>query len=375
MKNVIVIGAGILGVSTAYHLSKRGVNVTLIDRQDLGQATAAAAGIICPWLSQRRNKAWYRLAKNGARYYKQLIAELEAEGEAHTGYAKVGALCLHEDLSKLQAMLERAEKRREEAPEIGKLTLLSGDEAKQRFPLLSEGFHVLHVEGAARVDGRKLTEAMQRLAIRYGARYINGQATLLVKQKTIIGVSVNNEHIEAEKVIVCAGAWSNELLHPLGINIHVDYQKAQIIHLKAKEAIAKETASWPVVMPPNDQYMLAFDDGKIVIGATHENDVEGFDTTPTVAGMHDIMQKGLYTASGIASCSFDEVRVGFRPFTANFLPVFGEVEEWSKLFLANGLGSSGLTAGPYVGLQLAKLVMGETLDLPLEDYALQLARK
>lgn len=51
MKTYIVIGAGILGASTAYHLAKAGVRVTLVDRQDLGQATNAAAGIVCPWLS------------------------------------------------------------------------------------------------------------------------------------------------------------------------------------------------------------------------------------------------------------------------------------------------------------------------------------
>lgn len=63
MKSHIVIGAGILGASAAYHLAKAGAKVTVIDRKDPGQATDAAAGIICPWLSQRRNKAWYALAK------------------------------------------------------------------------------------------------------------------------------------------------------------------------------------------------------------------------------------------------------------------------------------------------------------------------
>lgn len=69
MQTYIVVGAGILGASTAYHLAKAGAQVTLVDRQDLGQATDAAAGIICPWLTQRRNKAWYQLAKNGAKFY------------------------------------------------------------------------------------------------------------------------------------------------------------------------------------------------------------------------------------------------------------------------------------------------------------------
>lgn len=68
MKKVIIIGAGILGASTAYQLAKLGAKVLIIDRKDKGQATDAAAGIICPWLSQRRNQVWYRLAKAGARF-------------------------------------------------------------------------------------------------------------------------------------------------------------------------------------------------------------------------------------------------------------------------------------------------------------------
>src|SRR3954471_10614119 len=104
MSSYIVIGGGILGASTAYHLAKQNVKVTLIDRQDPGQASAAAAGIICPWISQRRNKKWYALVQNGAKYYKQLVHELEDLGETSTGYKQVGAIALQNDEKKLQKM-------------------------------------------------------------------------------------------------------------------------------------------------------------------------------------------------------------------------------------------------------------------------------
>ena len=63
-----------------------------MDRQQLGQATDAGAGIVCPWLSQRRNKAWYKIVKSGARYYSSLIQQLEEDGETDTGYNRVGAM-------------------------------------------------------------------------------------------------------------------------------------------------------------------------------------------------------------------------------------------------------------------------------------------
>lgn len=52
MKSFIVVGAGILGASAAYHIAKKGADVTLIDRGERGRATDAAAGIVCPWLSR-----------------------------------------------------------------------------------------------------------------------------------------------------------------------------------------------------------------------------------------------------------------------------------------------------------------------------------
>lgn len=371
MKKVIVIGAGILGASAAYQLSKLGAEVIIIDRKDAGQATDAAAGIICPWLSQRRNKAWYRLAKAGASFYPSLIQELEEAGEVNTGYAKVGAICIHDDLKKLVAMKERAETRREDAPEIGELTLLTDLEAQEKFPLLSEGYHALHVSGAARVDGRELRNALLRAAQRNGAQLIAGDAILGHDQHEITSVRVGGHTFTADEVLVCAGAWSNALLHPLGIMIQVYYQKAQIMHLQL--AGQTSTVQWPVVIPPTDQYLLAFADGRIVIGATHENEVVGYDTSVTAGGMQEILNKGLQTASGLADCSLNEIRVGFRPFTADFLPVLGKVPGWKKLIVANGLGSSGLTMGPYLGEQLAKLAMNQQVDIELEDYAVERA--
>ncbi len=369
MKKVIVIGAGILGASAAYQLSKLGAEVIIIDRTDAGQATDAAAGIICPWLSQRRNKAWYRLAKAGARFYPSLIQELEEAGENKTGYAKVGAICIHDDPKKLIAMKERAELRRGDAPEIGELTMLTDLEAKQKFPLLSERYQALHVSGAARVDGRELRNALLRAAQRNGMQMIKGDAILEQNNHEITGVRVGQQIFTADEVMVCAGAWSNALLHPLEIKIQVHYQKAQIMHLQlAGEA---STEQWPVVIPPSDQYLLAFADGRIVIGATHENDVEGYDTSVTAGGMQEILNKGLQTASGLADCSLNEIRVGFRPFTTDFLPVLGRVQGWNKLIVANGLGSSGLTMGPFLGEQLAKLAMNQQVDIQLEDYAVE----
>ncbi|WP_163099908.1 NAD(P)/FAD-dependent oxidoreductase [Peribacillus alkalitolerans] len=364
MKSFIVVGAGILGASTAYHLAKNGAKVTLVDRKDKGQATDAAAGIICPWVSQRRNKAWYQLAKGGAKYYPTLIKELESVGESDTGYDQVGAICLHSEEEKLDKLEERANKRRDDAPEIGEITRLSASETQALFPPLSDRYSSVHISGAGRVNGRAVRTSLIRVAINYGVHLINGDAKLVFTNNIVNGIEVNGKIVEADQVIVTAGAWSKELLEPLGISFLVTPQKAQIIHLGLP---GFETSKWPVVMPPNDQYLLSFEDGRVVVGATHENDV-GFDHRVTAGGVLEVLKKALAIAPGLANGTLLETRVGYRPFTPGFLPVIGELPNFKGILVANGLGASGLTCGPYVGAELAKLVLGHSTEININNY-------
>ncbi|MDE8565484.1 FAD-binding oxidoreductase [Anoxybacillus rupiensis] len=364
MKSYIVVGAGILGASTAYHLAREGAAVTIIDRGDKGQATAAAAGIVCPWVSQRRNQVWYRLARGGAKFYPSLIQELQSHGETETGYERVGALCLHTDKEKLEKMMDRTLQRRQEAPEIGEVTKLSFAQAKQLVPALAEGYEAVYVSGAARVNGKALRDALVRAAQKLGAIYIKGDAKIVQQHSHVNGVEVAGTYYQADAVVIAAGAWAKELLLPLGIEFLVTPQRAQIIHLEKPE---QDTDHWPVVMPPNNQYLLTFPKGRVVVGATHEDGV-GFDCRATAGGVYEILHKALAIAPGLSDCTHSETRVGFRPYTPGFLPVFGALPGFTGIYVANGLGASGLTAGPYLGAELAKLIVGKPTELNPLDY-------
>lgn len=369
MERIIIVGAGILGASAAYHLTKQGAEVLVVDRKDKGQATDAAAGIICPWISQRRNKAWYALARGGASYYPELIQQLEEDSERDTGYRKVGAISLQRELDKLEKMEARALERREEAPEIGQVRLLNEEATSALFPLLSEGFSSVYVEGAARVDGRALRDALLHAAEKLGAKILYGSATIATEERKISGIRIGEELIQSSKVIIAVGAWAPELLEPLGLKVEVTGQKAQIIHLHMD---GQKTAEWPVVMPPTDQYILPSDDGKVVIGATHEDEA-GFTLHATAGGIHEVLDKALNIAPSLEEAEFQEIRVGFRPFTPGFLPVIGEVPGHPELLFANGLGASGLTVGPYLGKQLASIALGLEVDIDLSLYEVEKA--
>ena len=370
MKKVVIIGAGILGATTAYRLAKKGVKVIIIDQKDQGQATAAAAGIICPWLTQRRNKAWYYLAKEGARLYPSLIQELNEDGETNTGYSRVGALSLHNDRDKLMKAYNRGLKRIPDTPEMGELTILDAKQTKELFPLADDKYESFHISGAARVDGRSIRAALLSGAKKYGAELKLGKAEILNKKSNVTGVLLNGTVIEADSVICTSGAWMNETLKPLGIQFKSYPQRGQILHFNLQGV---DTNQWPVIMPPNHLSIVPFSD-RIVVGATHEDDA-GFEAQLTAGGMKEILDKAMDIIPGLSDWSLLETRVGFRPFTPGSLPVFGSIPSFSHLYAANGLGASGLTTGPYLGTQLAKLVLDEELDIDLANYDINHALK
>src|ERR1700719_1818446 len=76
---VVVVGAGIAGASAAFHLTRFGADVCLVESNGPGRATLAGAGIICPWLSQNEDPRYQTLAFAAVRYYPELVARLAGE--------------------------------------------------------------------------------------------------------------------------------------------------------------------------------------------------------------------------------------------------------------------------------------------------------
>jgi D-amino-acid dehydrogenase len=362
---LVVVGAGILGASAAYHLARQGVEVVLVDRADEGRATAAGAGIVCPWGSPAENRPYYALLAGGARYYPELIAMLREDGEQDLGYARVGGLYVPERVADLEATQKRLRARVAQAPEAGQIQRVTPAEARKLFPPLRPEQPGLFVSGGARVDGRRAASALQRAAIRRGARLVQGSAELVLRGNSVTGVRVDGQAIEADCVVAAAGAWAPSLLAPTGIRLAVEPQRGQIIHLRLP---GTDTSRWPILMPLSNYYLLAFDDARVVIGATREFK-SGFDYRFTAGGVAEVLNAGLAVAPGLATWTLQEVRIGFRPLAADNWPMLGTVPGLEGLLIGNGLGPSGLTIGPYAGALLAKAALGEPTEVALADYA------
>ena len=133
--------------------------MTIFDH-GIGQATKAAAGIISPWFSKRRNKAWYRMARLGADFYLDLIADLQKDGFATKFYQQTGVFLLKKKEKSLETLYELANQRRHESQLIGNLQLFSRAEAMEYFPGLQGFDRLLYASGGARVDGSLLTQIL-----------------------------------------------------------------------------------------------------------------------------------------------------------------------------------------------------------------------
>jgi D-amino-acid dehydrogenase len=116
--------------------------------------------------------------------------------------------------------------------------------------------------------------------------------------------------------------------------------------------------------------MLAFDDHRVVAGATRETG-SGFDYRVTAGGLAEVLGEALSTAPGLATATHLETRVGFRPMSPDGRPVLGPVPGTEGLIVATGLGPTGLTMGPYAGSIAARLALGQPPGVDLAPFSPQ----
>ena len=355
MKKVAIVGAGIVGATAAYYLSKEAdVEVTVFDHGH-GQATKAAAGIISPWFSKRRNKAWYKMARLGADFYVDLLADLEKTGQKVDFYQRSGVFLLKKDDSKLEELYDLALQRRDESPLIGELAILDQAAASSLFPGL-EGFErLLYASGGARVDGQLLV-----------SRLLEASQVKVVKKEVSLnplkpGYQIDDQIFD--QVILSTGAWLGHILEPLGYEVDVRPQKGQLRDYQ----VPQDMGAYPVVMPEGEWDLIPFPGGKLSLGATHENDM-GFDLVVDENLLQQMTEAANPFYPSLKDAVLSGERVGIRAYTSDFSPFFGQVPNLSGVYTASGLGSSGLTTGPIIGYHLAQMLQGENGVLNPADY-------
>lgn len=247
--NIGIIGGGIVGVTAAYYLSKTH-QVTLYD-DGKNQATRASAGIICPWLSQRRNKDWYRLTANGAAFYQTLCHDLQQDNISTTFYRQNGALFFKKTPELLHKLYQLAQQRKEIDSFIGDISLLSSEIIKQQFPELQTTRDGIFISGGACIDGRDYLKAVKKGALQNGCLFKNERVSI---------TQIAQHH---DKIIICAGAFSKELLESIGYTVDITAQKGQLFTVDLSH---QHTENYPVIIPQSEFDLLPYDNGHWVIG-------------------------------------------------------------------------------------------------------------
>ena len=337
-----------------------GASVLVLDRSDEGRATDAGAGIVAPAVSSMTNSAWHELAGAAARAYPKLAAELDSVG-LDTGYRRVGLLSVGIDddgVERFEAFMDRVTARldRYGHPTGHDVRLVDPDEARRQYPALGQVRVAAMDTGAARVDAKPMSVAMLTAAVAAGAE--------------VREASVDSVHqllaSQAELVVIAGGAWSARFGSELGVEIPVEPQRGQIVHLSVPESLG-DTADWPMLSQLTDQYQVSWPNGKVAVGATRETG-SGFVIRNSVDGVREVLDEATMVAPGLRGAAIEEIRVGVRPLTPDQLPVIGRVPDHPNVILATGHGATGLMTGPYSGRLAADIALGEPIGLDLEPF-------
>jgi D-amino-acid dehydrogenase len=352
MTSAVVVGAGIAGATVALGLAHRGVVVTVVDAELDGRATAAGAGIVQPW-SSAVTGPYYDLYARGAAHYSTFVAQLGDLGITDVGYRRCGSLVVADDAAAIEAVEARLRARRPAAPAMGDVERLDGTGIRARFPPLREGLHGLSVPGGARVDGRLLVAGVLDATRHLGGTVRTGTVTVQPTPSDRVEVTVDGEVVGGDVVVVAGGAWTRPLLAPFGARVDVEPQRGQIVHLHLADV---DTTAWPTIVPVGDHYLVPFDGGRVVAGATRETG-SGFDARVTAGGVRRVLDDALALAPGLTDATLIDVRVGLRPLAAGMVPTVGPIPGLDAVHVASGYGAAGLTMAPVLGDALAELIV------------------
>lgn len=356
MLDAIVIGGGILGQSVGYHLARAGARAVVIDRRDEGRATDAGAGIITSGGDPASGNPWSRLVGEAEAYYPTLVDALGRDGTEDTGYSVCGSLIVAVSAGEKSAFEEAsAGVPRGEGRDGGGAVVVEGARARELFPALDAVEGALYEPSAARVDGRKLSAALQASGVGQG---------LDVRHESVDGIElgggratsviVNGERVEAGHVVIAGGAWSDAFGEQLGVRLPVGPMRGQIAHLDLGET---DTSDWTIVSGFRGHYLVPWDDNRVVAGATREMDA-GYKVETTVEGMLEVLSEATRVAPGLRGASVKEFRVGLRPATSDGFPIIGAIPHAPNIHVVTGHGPMGLHLGPYSGKVVADTILG-----------------
>ncbi len=357
-KQVVIVGGGVIGLLTAFNLAAEVEQVVLCDRGELGQESSwAGGGIVSPLYPWRYSPAVTALAHWSQDFYPQLGERLftstGVDPEVHT----TGLYWLDlEDEAEALAWAER---------EGRPLSAVDISAAYDAVPVLGPGFHrAIYMAGVANVRNPRLVkslkaalQAMPNVSIREHCE-ITGFSQ---DAGRITGVETIDGAIAADRVVLTAGAWSGDLLRPLGLDLPVEPVKGQMILFKCAEDFL------PSMVLAKGRYAIPRRDGHILVGSTLEH--AGYDKTPTAEALESLKASAIELLPALAEATPVGHWAGLRPGSPEGIPFIGEVPGWEGLWLNCGHYRNGLVLAPASCQLFADLLLGREPIIDPRPYA------
>jgi glycine oxidase len=359
--DVVIVGGGIIGLSTAWRAARRGLSVAVLERERVGAgASSVAAGMLAPASEAEFGTAAERHLELGLRsagLWPDFAVELERESGAEVELARSGTLMLARDGDEARELERVVEHRRSLGLDVERVL---PSEARAREPGLAPCVRMgLAIEGDRAVDPRQVLAALRQACERAGVRVREGAPVAEVLLEGSAGPArgvllAGGEPVGARAVVVAAGAWSDQLAGlPAQERVPVRPVKGQTVRLRDPDGPGLATH----VLRFGSCYVVPRSDGRYLLGGTVEE--RGFDSGPTAGAAYEMLRQARELLPGILELQIEELDCGLRPGSPDNAPALGElgVENllWATGHYRNGILLAPLTASLLSGVLAARL--------------------
>ena len=360
---VLVIGAGIIGVSIADALAQRGADVSVLDMRSPGRgASQASAGILAPYSEAHEHSPLLALGARSLDLFDDFIAGVSGRTGRRIEYARAGTLdvALSDDVAgKFRQERDRLVAKGVAAEWIDAAALRSFDSSVTPRAL---GGLLISAHGVVGVSA--LTDALVHSARLAGATF---EAPIEVAQvkatKSAVEVRAGDRTYTADAVVVASGSWSRRVKIAGVAPLPVKPVRGQLLHLQWPDDAPLPTR---VIWGPGC-YAAPWSNRSVLIGATVED--VGFNEQRTVAGVRDLTNAACELLPDAARATLEHVRVGLRPALPDGLPAIGAWPSAPRVFAATGHYRNGVLLAPLTAKLVERLLLDDDLDAMLRDLA------
>jgi glycine oxidase len=342
--DVIIIGGGIIGLSLAIALRKRGATVLVVERGEPGREASHAAGGMLVGTPLETPEALQPLAAASATMYPEFAHELEVESGMKVDLRDQGTILFHSADDHLEV--------------VGFDQVSLADIEPLLADLKSPAFYLKERS----VDPRALTTAALKTAKNRGVDFSSGDAVTAVNlsDDRVTGVTTVKTTFHAPKVINCAGAWSSQIGPYL---IPTRPVKGQMLCL----AMPKREFIRHVIRSPK-VYLIPRSDGRLLVGATVEE--AGFDKRTVPETIQRLHNAALELVPRLADARMLEDWTGLRPGTPDALPILGATST-PGYYVATGHFRDGILLAPITAEAMAAVIEDRKSQYDLAPFSPQ----